>query len=313
MGFRGLLGLVFTVARLPTCEACLFDRNIGRLPHRGKRTSSFARRLRMIESRVLSSMKRTFRGAGPTALLIAVFVFWQALAVRAESALVAVAANFTEAAQELVAEFEKQTGHKLSISTGATGQLYAQIINGAPFDIFLAADEERPLRLEQQGMTVEGSRFAYAVGQLVYWRPRLAVGATGHIASARDFGSIAIASPKLAPYGRAALQVLKSKKNWKEIEPKLVFGQNIAQTYAMIATGNADAGYVARSQIKGDLAQAKGFAVLVDPEEHAPIRQDAVLLVRAKNNRAARAFMNFLKSENARKIIARFGYLEGGD
>jgi molybdate transport system substrate-binding protein len=267
----------------------------------------------MVNSTVRLSMKRTFRRAGPTVLLIALFVCWHALAVRAEGALVAVAANFTEAARELVAEFEKQTGHKLSISTGATGQLYAQIINGAPFDIFLAADEERPLRLEQQGMIVEGSRFAYAVGQLVYWRPRPAEGAAGDIESERDIGSIAIASPKLAPYGRAAQQVLKNKKNWKEIEPKLVFGQNIAQTYAMIATGNADAGYVARSQMKGDLSEAKGFAVLVDPKEHDPIRQDAVLLVRAKDNPAARAFMNFLKSENARKIIARFGYLEGGD
>ncbi|MCH9806214.1 MAG: molybdate ABC transporter substrate-binding protein [Alphaproteobacteria bacterium] len=246
---------------------------------------------------------------------------------KAETALVAVASNFIEAANKLSADFASKTGHTVTISTGSTGQLYAQILNGAPFDVFLSADAERPEKLEQDGIAVSGSRFTFALGQLAFWQkdPGFRVTAPDRI-SRNPVETIAIANPKLAPYGRAAQQVME-KQRIKSA--RVVYGQNIAQTFAMVATGNADAGYVARSQVmlefmnlegtsdleqqKSDF-QAKAFArgiEFVHPTLHDPIRQDAVLLKRAKDNPAALAFMAFLKAPETRKTIASFGYLDG--
>lgn len=231
---------------------------------------------------------------------------------RAEPALVAVAANFAQPAKMLAARFMEKTGHTLKISTGSTGQLYAQIANGAPFDVFLSADAERPRKLEERGLGVAGSRFTYAVGRLVLWSPGAdTVGGPFEAAfKSRPHRSIAIANPDLAPYGAAAREALRAKGLWKDVKGRLVFGQNIAQTHAMVATGNAEIGFVAQSQIKN--RGQKGAKWPVPAETHAPINQDAVLLTRARDNVAAHDFVSFLKGDSAKKIIEDFGY-ESGD
>ncbi|MBU2580153.1 MAG: molybdate ABC transporter substrate-binding protein [Alphaproteobacteria bacterium] len=245
---------------------------------------------------------------------IAFAMLTQSAEARAETVLVAVAANFVDALKQVAKAFEAETGHTLKYSAGSTGQLYAQIKNGAPFDVFLAADDERPRLLETEGDAVAGSRFTYGQGQLVWWNPKSIDNCSyGTPCQPRGMKSFAIANPNLAPYGRAAEQVLRTRSDWQELKPKLVFGQNIAQTFAMIATGNADAGIVSRAQIDPAADNAKGSAALIDPNLHDPIRQDAVLLTRAATNPAASAFMTFLKSPSARKIIAGFGYLDGND
>ncbi len=233
--------------------------------------------------------------------------------VDAETALVAVAANFAAPAKSLVDHFTAETGHTLKISTGSTGQLYAQIANGAPYDVFLSADAERPSKLEQSGLAVPGSRFTYAVGRLVLWSPGAdAAGGSFEAAFAgRAHRSIAIANPDLAPYGAAAREALRAKGLWNEVKARLVFGQNIAQAHAMVATGNAEIGFVAQSQLENK--GQKGAKWPVPAESHAPISQDAVLLTRARDNVAARAFVSFLKGNGAKKIIEEFGYESGGD
>lgn len=233
---------------------------------------------------------------------------------KAETALLAVASNFAEVAMKLGDEFKKESGHTLKISTGATGQLYAQIKHGAPFDVFLSADEERPRKLDDEGLIVAGSRFTYAVGQLVWWSPK----STGNCDNLTqciggEIATIAIANPKLAPYGRAAEQVLRKQPGWPDLKSRLVYGQNIAQTFAMVATGNADSGIVARAQADPLNETTKGSVLALDSTLHEPIRQDVVLLKRAKDNPAAVAFMAYLKSPQAREVITSFGYLAGDD
>ena len=230
---------------------------------------------------------------------------------RAEPALIAVAANFAEPAKALAARFMEETGHKLKISTGSTGQLYAQIANGAPFDVFLSADAERPRKLEENDLAVAGSRFTYAVGRLVLWSPGVdAAGGSFEAAfNGRPHRSIAIANPDLAPYGAAAREALRAKGLWNDVKGRLFFGQNIAQAHAMVATGNAEIGFVARSQLKN--SGQKGAKWPVPAETHAPINQDAVLLTRARDNVAARDFVSFLKGDSAKKIIEDFGYASG--
>lgn len=254
-----------------------------------------------------------------TCTLIVCAATIQSARASAETAVVAVAANFIEALNALAGPFRAETGHELKISSGSTGQLYAQIKHGAPFDVFLSADEEAPRLLEEDGVAVFGSRMTYAVGQLVFWQndPGWQVTTPDHI-SRNPVRTVAIANPKLAPYGRAAMQVIDQRPIWYPTKARLVYGQNIAQTYAMVASGNADAGFVARSQVAAKLLEAGGNAkafvlgmTLIDPKLHDPIRQDAVLLKRAQMNAAATAFMSYLKSPAALKIIAGFGYLNG--
>lgn len=256
-------------------------------------------------------------GKGPlgtvvAALLVAAFASLQTTAAHAEAALVAVAANFTEAANQLARQFESETGHKLTISTGSTGQLHAQIKHGAPFDVFLAADDERPRKLEEEGLAVAGSRSTYAVGQLMIWCPRASADVPGRcMEEIRHDATIAIANPELAPYGRAARQVLERQGLWEKVKSRVVYGQNISQVFGLVATGNAMTGIVAKSQLEHAGEAAKGIVLAVDPNDHDPIRQDAVLLVRGMDNPAAIAFMDYLKSPGAREIIAGFGYLDG--
>ena len=225
----------------------------------------------------------------------------------AEEAMIAVAANFRSVLDELEPAFEAETGHELTISSGSTGKIYAQIVNGAPYDVFLSADRVRPARLEEGGFTIDGSRFTYAAGRLALWEP--GASETGPERLARnDFRRIALANPDLAPYGCAARQVLISLGQDEATRKKRVLGENVAQAFSFVRTRNVEIGFVALSQILS--LPDVGRGAYWTPPEHLydPIYQDAVLLARGESNAAARAFMKFLKSENARAIIERAGY-----
>lgn len=229
-------------------------------------------------------------------------------ASHAGQASVAVASNFAAPMKQLAAQFERATGHTLSISTGATGKFYAQIKNGAPFDVFLAADDDTPARLMREGEAV--MQQTYAIGRLVLWsaQPGYVTG-NEEVLRQNRFERLAIANPKLAPYGAAAIEVLTRLKLADRVQPKFVVGENIAQTYQFIASGNAKLGFVALSQVVQDGKLASGSAWLVPTSLHAPIRQDAVLLKRGEHNTAARALFDFLKSPAAALTLTRsFGY-----
>lgn len=219
--------------------------------------------------------------------------------------LVAVAANFVAPMQKIAPLFEAQTGHKAKLAVGATGAFYTQVRNGAPFDVLLAADEEVPARMETEGLAVAGSRFTYATGRLVLWSadPN-AVDGQGEVLKRAAFARIALANPRLAPYGRAAVQTLTRLGVYERLAPRIVQGENIAQAYQYVASGSVQAGFVALSQVK----DAGGSSWIVPESLHSPLRQDAVLLARAKDNAAAVALLRFLKGEHARGIIRAFGY-----
>lgn len=222
---------------------------------------------------------------------------------------IGVAANFKTAADALGGEFEKRSGHDIITTSGSTGKIYAQIVNGAPFDVFLAADQERPDRLEAEGVALSGSRFTYAIGQLVLWDP--AGGAVGpHRLEADTYARLAIANPDLAPYGAAAQQVIDALGLDGAVNGKRVFGENIGQTFAFVRTQNAELGFVALSQILSLPQGARGAHWTPPQTLYAPIRQDGVLLARAKDNEAAKAFVEFLKSDDAVAIIEGFGYAQ---
>jgi len=231
--------------------------------------------------------------------------------VHADSLLIAVASNFVLTAESVATEFEAATGHDVLISSGSTGKLYAQIRNGAPFDVFLAADAARPRMLEMEGFGVPGTRQAYAYGQLVLWsrdahpqgqkcQERLRAG---------NFGRLAIANPDTAPYGAAARQFLARSGLWERVQARLVIGENISQTLQFVASGNAALGLVALSQLGNKRLPTASCRWTVPPDMHDPIEQQAVLLKRAAGKPAARAFLRFLVSESGRAVIARSGYL----
>jgi len=231
--------------------------------------------------------------------------------LRAEQVTVAVAANFRVVLDELAPAFEAATGHSLSIVSGATGQLYAQIRNGAPFDLLLAADQERPARLASEGLGLADTVLTYAEGRLVLWSAdadRIGPDSLDRLGQS-EFAWFAIADPELAPYGRAAREVLQALGVWDSIRARIVTGLNVAQTFAWIETGNADLGLVALSQA---LAYAGTASYAEVPASlHRPIRQDAVLLARALDNEAAQAFLRFLRGPEATAIIERSGYAPG--
>lgn len=223
-------------------------------------------------------------------------------------ASVAVASNFAAPMKQLAADFERQTGHTLTISTGATGKFYAQIRNGAPFDVLLAADDATPARLMREGAAV--ARQTYAIGRLVLWSatPGYVTDGDGAL-RARRFKRLAIANPRLAPYGAAALETLTRLGLADALAPRFVVGENIAQTHQFVASGNAELGFVALSQVTQDGRLTGGSAWIVPASLHAPIRQDAVLLKRGADNDAARALFDFLKSPAvALTLTQRFGY-----
>lgn len=228
----------------------------------------------------------------------------------AEEATIAVAGNFSEVAERLEADFERESGHDLTFVVGSTGKLYAQIAHGAPFDAFLAADRARPERLEDEGLAVAGSRFTYATGRLTLWsREPGRVGGDG-AATLRQggFRLLAIANPALAPYGEAARQTLEGLGLRERLEGKIVMGETIGQAHALVASGNAELGFVALSYVLSPRNETEGSRWDVPADLHEPIRQDAVLLSRAARNPAARGFLHFLRGAAARAVIETYGY-----
>lgn len=222
---------------------------------------------------------------------------------------VAVAANFTAPMKAIAEAFQKKTGDTVTAAYGATGQFYAQIKNGAPFEVFLAADDTTPARLEQEKATVPGSRFTYATGALALWSAKDGyVDKDGKVLKQGNFSHLSIANPKAAPYGLAAIQTLEKLGLMETLRPKIVEGQNISQAQQFVASGNAELGFVALSQVYKDGKLTSGSAWIVPESLHEPIRQDAVILEKGKDNPAARAFIDFLKGPEAEKIILSFGY-----
>ena len=243
-------------------------------------------------------------------IILALSGLLNATSVFAGRVTVAVAANFTGVARELVPLFEQQTGHRVKLSYGSTGKLYAQIQHGAPYEVFLSADVARPQRAIKEGLAVKGTDFTYAKGKLVLWSADsdLFDQRTGpEFLAAGSFARLAIANPKTAPYGQAAFQYLQSQGLWQPMKKKVVRGDSIAQTFQFVATGNAQLGFVALAQIK---SWQSGAGSLWEPSEQqiASIEQQAVLLTRGKENPAARAFVSFLKSDQARAVIQSAGY-----
>jgi len=230
-------------------------------------------------------------------------------AARAGEVQVAVAANFTAPAKLIAAAFERDTGHKAMLSFGGTGKFYAQIRNGAPFEVLLAADDTTPARLEAEGAAVAGSRYTYASGRLVLWSARPGyVDDQGEVLVKGDFKHLAIANPKLAPYGAAAVEALTALKRLDTVRPKFVQGENIAQAHQFVASGNAELGFVALSQLMQDGRIASGSAWIVPARLHKAIRQDAVLLAKGGGKPAAEAWLRYLRSDKAKAVIKSFGY-----
>jgi molybdate transport system substrate-binding protein len=221
---------------------------------------------------------------------------------------VAVAANFAAPMKYISAKFQQATGHKAALSFGATGKFYAQIKNGAPFDILLAADQSTPTKLAQEQVAISGSQFTYAIGQLVLWSAKANfVDTQGAILKGDAFAHIAIGSPQ-APYGMAAMQTVKALNLVNSLTPKLVQGESIAQTYSFVASGNAELGFVALSQVWKNNKINSGSAWIVPENLYTPLRQDAILLKAGEDNQAALALLVFLKSDAAKSIIQSYGY-----
>jgi molybdate transport system substrate-binding protein len=228
---------------------------------------------------------------------------------RADEVQVAVAANFTAPAKLIAADFEKDSGHKAVLAFGATGQFYAQIKNGAPFEVLLAADDETPAKLEREGAAVAGSRFTYAIGRLVLWSAQAGyVDDKGEVLKKGEFKHLSIANPKVAPYGAAAVEALTGLKLLDAVQPKFVQAENISQAFQFVSTGNAELGFVALSQVFKDGKFTAGSAWVVPANLHQPIRQDAVALDKGKGKPAAEAWLKFLKGDKAKAVIKSFGY-----
>ncbi|TBU71509.1 molybdate ABC transporter substrate-binding protein [Pseudomonas daroniae] len=248
-----------------------------------------------------------------TRLVRPLFVLCASLAMAgnalADQVQVAVAANFTAPMQAIASEFEKDTGHSVQASYGATGQFYAQITNGAPFEVFLSADDSTPAKLEQEGQSVDGSRFTYAIGTLVLWSPKEGfVDDKGAVLEKGDFKHLSIANPKAAPYGLAATQTLDKLGLSDTLKGKIVEGQNITQALQFVSTGNAELGFVALSQVYKDGQITSGSAWIVPEAMYEPIRQDALILKKGADNPAAKALVDYLKGPKAAEIIKSYGY-----
>jgi molybdate transport system substrate-binding protein len=238
-------------------------------------------------------------------LITGALAFVTSLPARAGETNVAVAANFTDAANEIAAVFKEKTGHEAILSFGSTGQFYTQITQDAPFEVFLAADDERPRKAVEEGFAVPGSQFTYAIGTLVLWSqdPDLVQGE--QTLKDGDFAKIAIANPESAPYGAAAVQTMRALGVYDQLEPKIVQGSNISQTFQFVKTANVEIGFVALAQVA---RSAEGSRWVVPDRLHEPIRQDAVLLEKGADSEAGRAFVEFLGGPEAAAIIAKFGY-----
>lgn len=229
--------------------------------------------------------------------------------VHSQTVQVAVASNFAGTLEEISKEFEQSTGHKVQISSAATGKLYVQIKNGAPFDVFLSADTATPREIIKDGLAVSGRQLTYAVGKLVLWstKPHF-VDREGEVLRGGRFQHLSIANPKTAPYGAAAMEVLAQMGLIKSLKPKLVEGENIAQAHQFVASGNAELGFVSLSQVSLEGQLRAGSAWFVPQDLYSPIRQDAVLLNKGKDNAAAEAFLVYLQSDQAKRHIESMGY-----
>ena len=243
-------------------------------------------------------------------VLTALFFLFALGNVQAQTVMVAVAANFTEPMQEIAAAFDKETGNNTVLSFASSGKFFAQIKNGAPFDVFLSADTAKPLALEEAKLSVKGSRFTYAQGGLILWSPKadFVDSQSPDVLRTGQFKHLSLANPKLAPYGLAAVETLNNLGIYEDVAKKIVMGENIAQAYQFVATHNAQLGFVALSQVmkQGKLSSGSGWIVTKDL--YSPIRQDAVLLKKAEHNDAAKALLDYLKSDKALAIIESYGY-----
>ena len=228
----------------------------------------------------------------------------------AESVLAAVATNFAQPFEEIAASFAKETGHEVRMATGSSGKFFAQIVHGAPYDVFLSADRERPARLIELSHAVKGSQFTYAEGRLVLWsRSKAHHGSAWRdVLRKGDFRKLAIANPEVAPYGKAAQEVLIAIGAHDLLRPKIVLGENIGQAFAMVATGNAEWGLIAASSLAARDDADYGTSLPIRAQNHSAIRQDAVLLTRSAEIEAAIALIAYLRSEAAKTIIRRYGY-----
>ena len=227
----------------------------------------------------------------------------------ADEVQVAVAANFTGPMQVIAPLFERDTGHKVVSSYGATGKFYAQVVNGAPFEVLLAADDETPARMVREGHAVAGTPFTYAIGTLVLWSAKADfVDGKGEVLKKADFKHLAIANPKTAPYGAAALQAMGKLGVAEQLKPRFVQGENISQTQQFVVTGAAELGFIAYSQVIRNGRIGSGSGWIVPAKLYDPIRQDAVILARGRDKPAALALLNYLKGDKAKAIIRSFGY-----
>lgn len=246
----------------------------------------------------------------PYALLLPCLVsLWLPGLSLAANLQVAVASNFANTLEVLAESFRQETGHPLLVTTGSTGKFYQQIRQGAPFEVFLSADSRTPEKLEQENLGVAGTRLTYATGHLVLWskHPGM-VDAEGQVLKQNTFRHLAIANPATAPYGTAAMEVMKNLGILEQLQPLLVQGENIAQTYQFVDSGNAEIGFVAAAQVMWNGKPRSGSAWLVPDHLHSPLHQDAILLKNGERNPVAQQFMLYLQSDRAKAIISRFGY-----
>ena len=245
----------------------------------------------------------------PNCLALTAILLILPFKIHAAEVNVAVAANFTAPMKIIAQDFERDTGHEARLAFGGTGQFYAQIRNGAPFAILLSADDETPIKLEKEGLGVTGSRFTYATGKLALWSKKPGfVDAQGEILRSAQFDKIAVANPKLAPYGAAAMETLDKMGLRERITAKIVEGSNIGQTFQFVASENAALGFVALSQVFENGTIKEGSAWIVPGSMHAPIKQDAILLNAGKDNSAAAALLKYLQGDKAKAVIRSFGY-----
>ena len=242
-------------------------------------------------------------------LIFLLIVFFISSAASADDVHVAVAANFTAPMQKILLQFEKDTGHKAIVTFGATGKFYAQIKNGAPFEVFLAADDKTPARLEKEAFTVAGSRFTYAIGKLVLWSAKSAfVDDQGEVLKKGDFQYLSVANPKLAPYGAAVVETLKALGLLDALQPKFVQAENISQAFQFVSSGNAPLGFVAMSQVYENGKLKSGSAWIIPSKLYSPIRQDGVILDKGRGKPAAEALVKYLQSEKIKTLIKSYGY-----
>ena len=238
-----------------------------------------------------------------------ILFFLSSSVARAEVVHVAVASNFILPAQEIARAFESETSNQIKLSNGSSGKFYAQIKQGAPFQVFLSADSQTPERLSREGVALPSTQITYAIGKLVLWSANgEMITNDASILDKNIFKKIAIANPELAPYGKAAIETLNQLGQYNQIQSKIVWGENIAQTHQFVLTGNAQLGFVSASQVMREGKFIEGSGWVVPESLYQPILQDAILLTRGKNSSAAIAFLKYLESTQSQSIIQKFGY-----